>query len=271
MEEVKIDPLSYVAIPIEMRFSETNTCLATGTGFIYNSKEKSYFITNWHNVTGIHPDTEQRLSDHAGIPDTIVLTLQFSRKPMQWKQFQINLYEDKNLEKPGWFVHPKHGKKIDVVALELEIPEQFDGILRPINKIPFADFTPRVADEIYILGFPIGMKGGGSLPIWKRGSIATEPDISYDGLPKLLVDTASISGMSGSPVIWRRNGLHHRGTKLANDSLFGEIQGFVGVYSGRVPRKSKNDAQLGIVWKSNVISEVINGGIHDKVSNFNLV
>ena len=54
---------------------------------------------------------------------------------------------------------------------------------------------------MFVLGYPKGISGGRGFPIWKRASIATEPDIQHDGLPKLLVDTATREGMSGAPVV----------------------------------------------------------------------
>ncbi|WP_298425217.1 hypothetical protein [uncultured Kordia sp.] len=166
----------------------------------------------------------------------------------------MNLYDN---DKADWFVHPVHKELVDVVVFEMETPDNFNGILRPINKIQFDDFNLRIADEVFILGFPYSITGGGSLPIWKRGSVATEPDIDYEDLPKVFIDTASKSGMSGSPVIFRRFGIHGvEDETLRVNSRIGEIRGFVGIYSGRITGKSEFDAQLGIVWKKEVIEEI---------------
>lgn len=59
----------------------------------------------------------------------------------------------------------------------------------------------RVATDVFVLGYPKGISGGGEFPIWKRASIATEPDIQLGTLPKMLVDTATREGMLGAPVI----------------------------------------------------------------------
>jgi hypothetical protein len=34
--------------------------------------------------------------------------------------------------------------------------------------------------EVFILGFPLGLASQGVLPIWKRGSIASEPLVAID-------------------------------------------------------------------------------------------
>jgi hypothetical protein len=266
VKKFNFDQISYTSIPITMHFSETEQKLASGTAFIYEFEEKFYLITNWHNVTGLNPITKKYLGKHCGIPDVLNFKLQTQKEPIiKWETFTMNLY---NENKANWFIHPVHKEFVDVVALEIEIPDNFNGVLRPINKIQFDDFNLRVADEVFILGFPYSITGGGSLPIWKRGSVATEPDIDYEDLPKFFIDTASKSGMSGSPVIFRRFGIHgaEDGT-LRFNSRIGEIRGFVGIYSGRITGESEFDAQLGIVWKKEVIEEIIKGKIKDEKKN----
>jgi hypothetical protein len=247
-----------------MYFDETRQKLASATGFVYERKEKLYLITNWHNVTGINPITKKHISNHGGIPDVMVLTLLKQIKPhIEWDNFAFNLYDEDG--KADWLVHPVHKELVDVVAIELEFDKDFKGIFKPINKLKFDKFDLEVSDDIFILGFPYGLNGGGYFPIWKRGSVATEPDINYEGLPKILVDTASRTGMSGSPVIFKRDGIHGaEDGKLKSDTVIGTIQDFVGIYSGRIPGETEFEAQLGIVWKKIVIDEIIDGNIKDE-------
>lgn len=261
MKKFNIDPLSYTTIPISMHFGETK--LANGTAFVYEFKKKYYLITNWHNVTGINPITKKPIGNNAGIPDAIEFYLLIQKEPfLKWGKFKLHLYEE---NKAKWFTHPTHKENVDVVAIELEIPNDFIGIIQPINNIKFDALKLEIADDIFILGYPYSFNGGGKFPIWKRGSVATEPDIDYENLPKIFVDTASKSGMSGSPVIFRRDGIHGAiNNILTADTILGEIQGFVGIYSGRITGDSDLDAQLGIVWKAEVIEEIIKGNMKDE-------
>jgi hypothetical protein len=65
--------------------------------------------------------------------------------------------------------------------------------------------------------------------------------------------------MSGAPVIAIRRGLTApQNAKSLGDSIFGTVETFLGVYSGRVGNDELG-AQLGIVWKASVISEIIDG------------
>ena len=197
-------------------------------------------------------------------------TLKCKKPYVQWDRLNTQLYFDKEeMKKPTWLVHPDFGERVDVVAIEIDMPLG-DKILY-LNEFDFDEYKPLIADDVYILGFPYGNRGGGNFPIWKKGSIATEPDIPLDGLPKMYVDTASREGMSGAPVIYRRwcfYGLKEG--KLVGESGIGEIQNFVGVYSGRIKNsldKDNLEAQLGVVWNASVIREIITGGRLDDIKN----
>jgi len=135
-------------------------------------------------------------------------------------------------------------------------------INHPLNCYPgFVDFQVAVGDDAYVLGFPLGLDGGPRLPIWKRGSIATEPHYDLDGLPKILIDTATRPGMSGAPAIAVRRGLAApHGTGSLADTIFGTTEKFLGVYSGRVGADALG-AQLGIIWKASVVDEIVRDGV----------
>lgn len=59
----------------------------------------------------------------------------------------------------------------------------------------------RVATEVFMLGYPKGLTLQGSIPVWKPGSIASEPLFAIlDGAPAFFVDALTRDGMSGAPV-----------------------------------------------------------------------
>ena len=161
--------------------------------------------------------------------------------------------------KPLWFVHPKHGPAVDVVALPLSSALLERYRLFPINDVKFDDgVSPEVADDVFVVGYPFSEITYVQMPIWKRGSIASEPDIDLDQVPKLYIDTATRPGLSGSPVILQRVGVHGLGPngQVLIESSFGRVRSFLGVYSGRVG-KGELMAQLGIVWKAKVVEEIV--------------
>jgi len=258
-QHLKPDWLSLTSVPIRLLFSETNTLMATATGFFYEFEEKRYFITNWHNVTGRNAITREPISSHGGSPDVMELGLLTSLSPIEFSTFRLPLYDNK--KRTGWLVHPIHKEKVDVVALPVSFPKDFVGLANPINKAPLRNDRMEVSDDVFIIGFPLNIYGGALFPIWKRGSVATEPDVDLDGLPKFLIDTATRQGMSGSPVVMRKKGVH---IYEQNDDkvTIGLSQNLVGIYSGRIHSNSALDAQLGIVWKARVIEEIIRGNCH---------
>ncbi|MFM7896960.1 MAG: serine protease [Flavobacterium sp.] len=258
MKIINANTLSFTTIPVELKFKETGKTLFTGTAFIYKYNSKFFLITNWHIVTGLKPKDKTPISDHGGIPDQMIISFLVSKNPVLYSYYPFDLY-DQNISE--WLIHPTLGENIDVVAIELEFDSEFEGIIRPINDNKFDEnYEPEIGDDVFVLGYPYSLSGGGNFPIWKRGSIATEPDIDYEQQPKFYIDTASRPGMSGSPVIFRRIGVHgNENGQITDNTKIGEIRNFVGIYSGRVIGETNFDAQLGIVWKKRVIEEIING------------
>lgn len=260
--KVSLDKLSYVAIPLKI-LSQADIELSTCTGFVYQKNSKNYLITNWHCFTGKNPETKQPLKGDFVLLAKVQVPFHKTKEPcITWEKHSFDLID--NETNPRWLVHPKYKEKVDVIALEIKVPE---GIfIYPINQQDFENFDPRIADDVFILGFPYNFKGGGNFPIWKRASIATEPGIDYNLKPQFLVDTASREGMSGAPVIFRRDGIHGLINGMPkDDTIFGEIQNFIGVYSGRYTGDTEFDAQLGIVWKKSVIDEIISGNVIDTI------
>jgi len=292
----RIDMLSYVALRMYMYFD--NEKIAVGTAFIYLYDEKPYLITNWHNISGREPSNLIPKHSQCALPKKIsievpLVSLNQETYSITWKEHPVSLYRD-NGDTPTesvWYEHPQHGYNVDVVAIPLD-----DEIFSPLKSIHYISDTqtnviPRetaicaVNDpyirlqkvlllpslDVFVLGFPIGMSGGEGFPVWKRGSIASEPDLNIDNLPKLLIDTATRKGMSGAPVF-----VQQRGDWLSEErDMFGNPkkgQGlgrrFIGIYSGRVGC-GEFQAQLGIVWKASVIEEIIRSSTKGK-SSFDL-
>lgn len=253
MSTITIDPYSAATTPLVMYFRDK--LLATATGFFWTIDDSVYLITNWHNLSGKDPKTLQPLESHGGLPDRVAFRTYVNGDPNRPKGYSADLARDGT---PKWLVHPEYDHKVDVVCMRIPIPPN-DAIA--INQFPSKNLSTRVGEDVFVLGYPLGISAN-NLPIWKRGSIASESDCDLMGLPMLLVDTATLQGMSGSPVIRREFS-----GRLADGSVVigaANLTKFVGVYSGRFLVRSKDDPGLGIVWKSTVIEEVIRGGRYAK-------
>lgn len=260
MPTITPDPISLTTHHLHLCFRETDRVLSSATGFVYERSNTPYLITNWHNVTGRNPATGECLSETLAVPDMVSTLFRTSDQPASCLREHLPLYSDSSLQKPVWYEHPKHGRSVDVVAVPLPTKLQSKYRLFPINKVEFdSQFKEKVADDAFVIGYPFSEITYLQLPVWKRASIATEPDVNLNQLPKFLVDTATRPGLSGSPVVMQRVGIHGmKGGTLTGQEIFGTIRKFVGIYSGRLGADEAK-AQLGIVWKATVIDEIIDG------------
>jgi hypothetical protein len=254
----KIDPFSLTTVPIDVLAN--GQLLGNATGFIWKEKEQHYLITNWHVVTGRNAETD--VLEAIVRPDTLRLlfntrVMDFGKQPWDVK------IRDEN-DEPLWYTHPVRGRRSDVVALPLAISANDPDVnMYPINTIRSdADLAVRIGMDVFILGYPFGSPPPG-FPVWKRGSIASEPELTRMGTGYMLVDTASRPGMSGAPVIRRSWAFH----LLENDAISADSfaqSKFIGIYSGRLHTSDKTDAQLGMVWPVDNIEEIIWGKKRDE-------
>lgn len=256
------DPISLTTHHIHLCFRPTDAVLSSGTAFAYVKNGAYFLVTNWHNVAGRSPVDGKCLSKTLAVPDMLSTLFRAKDDLRLCTREHLPLYFDEGMQKPSWYVHPVQGQKVDVVAIPLSERVASTYRLLPINEIKFdSAFKTEVADDAFVIGYPFSDTPAAQLPIWKRASIASEPDVNIDGLPKFLIDTATRSGLSGSPVVMQRVGLHGAsGGKLTGTEILGRIRNFIGVYSGRIGA-DETKAQLGIVWKANVIEEIIDGKV----------
>lgn len=253
----KTDPFSQAPLFIKMRFGETE--LATGTAFFYRRSGILYLVSNWHNFSGRNPASREPMSSHAGVPDNVLCYVCLNQTYISREWFSIALNDEVG---PNWLEHSIHGSEVDIGVLPVQLPDRFRAIV--LNELPFTSMRMSVSQDLFVLGYPLDLLDLHGLPIWKRASVATEPGTSS---PRFLVDTATRSGMSGSPVILRYRGFYKNDLSSAvpqNEDWFGEGDMFVGVYSGRLG-KSELEAQLGIVWKAYLIDEIIDAGVRAKL------
>ena len=239
------------------RYSDnTETGRSNCSGFLWRYDGRAFLITNWHCVSGINPDNGQTLGSfcpsHAEVHYKAYLP-----NPAQQDTFLslrkfvvITLLPDEF--DPLWIEHPL-GHTIDIVAFPLDIVEFEEEKVLCLNDIGHsAWWQPSVASDCFVTGFPEGLFGEMETPIWKRGSIATEPDFDHAGLPLVLIDSLTNPGLSGSPVIAQSNEIFRNDVP---DQTIGPWRSILGVYSGRIGDVGLG-LQLGRVWKRRAIDEL---------------
>ncbi len=114
-----------------------------------------------------------------------------------------------------------------------------------------------VGGEVFILGYPLGLSNQGVMPVWKRGSVASEPWYNIVGnAPVFYVDATTRAGMSGSPVL-------AVGAKIisSNGNVVAELSArhpwLLGVYAGRDgSMPDELDMALGRVWKHDLLNSI---------------
>lgn len=238
---------SVQSLLIEMRAK--GTALSLGTAFVVNGKHGPALVTNWHNLAGRNPETKQPMSPTGAVPDEIRIVHNKLNALGNWIPVTESLFSN---GKPRWSEHPKHGEKVDVVALPLSDTTEVHLYPHDLSGGPKVRVGP--AEPVSVIGFPFGIQAGGSLAVRATGFLASEPDIDFRDLPLMLVDCRTREGQSGSAVIAYRAGGAVSMEDGSTAIMSGPAQRFLGCYSGRINKES----DLGLVWKASAVQEVVN-------------
>ena len=229
------------------------------TGFFWRSAGTPFLITCRHCVTGVDGN-----NNNVGDSEFRPTHLQtYFRTPGKKEDDGATFYDNQAIEfilwqkgVPKWQEHPD-GATVDLAALEYS---NACHEVHCVNDKEQPSFRTDAGSDCFIVGYPEGLGGSEGTPIWKRGSIASEPELKLNGQDCFLVDSATRSGMSGSPVFAKLmgdfgpEGVPHSPNE--NLKLFGFWTKFLGVYSGR---NGVDDYgfQLGRVWKGDLIAETV--------------
>jgi hypothetical protein len=251
---IELNQFSLATIPLEQYFNDTR--LGQGTGFVWKQREQYYPVTNWHVLSMRDFFIKNNLSPNGGRPNVLRTLFNIKTGSFAKERWDIEIRDDD--DNPLWLVHPR--KPVDVAVLPLSPPPE--GVaLYPLNDLANTPLRIKIGMEVFILGYPFEIKLP-AFPVWKRGSIASEPDLVRFVEDYILVDTASRPGMSGAPVIRqsRTNHLLETGGVLTSSNT---LTKFIGVYSGRLPTDHPHEAQIGLVWDGSLIDEIILGNVRD--------
>lgn len=279
--------VSNSVVHLTMRFNET--VLSVGTGVIYHTDNQYFIVTAWHNLSGLHSETLNNLSKKGGRPNNVVVSIavSYSKLGVIRQSVTLPLTDE---EKSLYYIHPKNWPRIDVGVIPFDPSAEHTSELylstgetkkvRMCLLTPMADgtkaeicpvqkyFVPdenlinrwletvEVTEELFIPGYPHNIHDYYSQPVWKRATIASSVRLGWNREPKFLVDSASKSGMSGSPVLY----YSPSGTVkiLGSSYMFGQdVAILAGIYVGRLGVEGDTDPQVGTVWKQSVIDEII--------------
>jgi hypothetical protein len=265
---IKVDHISLSTTPIFL--SKENNIVSQGTGFFYVHQNEAlqilYLITNYHVLSGSSP-----IESKPPIGDSIYFQLHLSEvESGKVKTVKYPLYA-KN-RKPIW-VKSLSYPDADLAVIPL-LPSLYKDCKIYCISAEWAkgDIRLRPATSITLVGYPYGFYDKeNALPIWKTGSIASEPDVNFNGKPLFLIDVSAFPGMSGSPVFAISYGTYETET---GPTKVGGIQKFLGIYASmqmigkkkyleeitqeaRIGIVDSESLEIGNVWKADLILETV--------------
>lgn len=257
---------------------------AWGSAFLYKIDGNLFIVTARHNVTGRHWQTGGWLGRFATAPTHMRFGL-LPKPPteqgwpiaispgtgqgaldMKLPAYLVPLIDEH--WKPRWLQHPQLGADMDVAVIPFA-DTHGEALLnawepRAANTNPQRIQWPTLSagQDVFIIGHPLGLTSGPLLPLWMRGTIASEPSMGHHvddkSLPLMLIDARTRKGSSGSVVIRHQpDGTlckKHDGTPGITIGTHSEI---LGVYSVR----THSDSDLGYVWRIDEVDEICRNGI----------
>ena len=283
-----IHPLSRATTYIETYYIDAATrehhWRSYATGFFLKAPDSVYLVTNWHVVTGLDPAIPTKIGKPA--PTYMKISVVSNNGPYL-TELTVPLY-DQDM-KPIWKEHPS-GSEVDVVLYPLDSSVEKHYQLVDIRAaVGDNEIEETVAKDVFILGYPFnklemkesfGKETAYFLPVWKRGSIATEPGVRLSGRI-LLIDSLSRAGMSGAPVVVAQEETLARVTPETAAALKQFEQGkmgaldalgmfdlknspmvrekrfrLLGVYSGVVGNTRLQEIALGKCWHVDTLKEL---------------
>lgn len=252
-----LDQFTLTTVPLEQYFDDTP--LGQGTGFMWKIRDQYYLVTNWHVLSMCDFFTRANLRKDAGRPNILRTLFNIKTASFDKQRWDIKIRDDE--DKPLWLVHPARRADIAVLPIPFKLDELIIA-LYPLNVLANAALRIEIGMEVFILGYPFKIEPP-AYPVWKRGSIASEPQLTRLTTDYMLVDTTSRPGMSGAPVI-RRSWTNHMVDPGVVALVDTPLNKFIGVYSGRIPTDHPHEAQVGLVWDGSLIDEIIAGNMRDQ-------
>lgn len=249
---------------------ETDTAQGVGAGtafiFSYTWDDKNFLclVTNKHVVKG-------------AINGRFFFTLRDGEQPLIGQRFDVHVdsFEGR------WHGHPN--PEIDVSILPLmPILQEIERTGKQVyfraithDLIPTAEQSSGLdaIEEVVFIGYPNGIFDTRNLmPIARRGTTATHPQIDYEGKPIFLIDASVFPGSSGSPVlIANLGGYSNRGGFVVGSRIhflgiiarvaIREEQGkidFISVPTAQIPiLRTQQMLDLGIVYKAHTVVDTV--------------
>lgn len=234
------------AATCKLRMSRGTNVLSSATGFMVSDGDAYYLVTALHNFTGRHFFTGACLDqDRLATPDCFELTCTVTRGEGQaksWTVPKIELFDPETQQPFYYFDTTSNGADIAVVEIK---PQQNDWQIVSLTDAPQHNWDVSCGGDAFALGYASALDVSGTC-IWKKVSIASEPDLAVQNRKLTLIDGLTFSGMSGGPVfIKQSNGSVASGNW---EQVTGTPIHILGVYGGRYETDAEKSGMLGYYW-----------------------
>ena len=264
-----VEHVSLITTPIILLKKEK--VISRGTGFYYiledSDKHIVFLVTNYHVLTGNSPSSSEP-------PKGDNIKFYFHKDPNNpgdVKEIRIPLYTKENNK---IWISSSDYPDADVAAIPMSSAFTKGVSIYGISeKWTESNLKIRPSSTITLTGYPYGFFDTKNwLPIWKTGTIATEPNYDFEGKPLMLIDISAFPGMSGSPAFAIANGAYQT---IKGPTTFGQVRMFLGIYASMqmvteakyLEELAQKDSEKGIkissslelghIWKSSLIVNMI--------------
>jgi hypothetical protein len=266
---MKVDHISISTTPINLL--KGNDLVSQGSGFYYvrfdGDQQILFLITNYHVLTGSSPsENKPPLGDR--------ITFQFHQSDEETgnvKTVMMPLFTKHG--KPVW-ISSTTVPEVDLAVIPI-VPTAYQGckVYGIASHWANPQMKIRPTTPVTLIGYPYGFYDTkNALPIWKTGTVASEPEIDFDGKPLVLIDVSAFPGMSGAPAFAISSGMYelHDGNAVAP----GMVRQFLGIYASmqmvgkhkfleQIPHglalsiRDSESLQIGNIWKAKLILETV--------------
>ena len=192
-----LEQLCYSTVRIECENGYSPTSTGTGFFFSYEAADKEpvlAIITNKHVLQGM---TTGRFIMTAATEDG---------QPINTLHYPITV---SGIQR---YIRPHPAADVDLCALPVApvLKAAAAQGIRLFYRSLNSRFVPtpgqladlQVLEDILMIGYPNGIwDKHNNMPILRRGSTATHPNLDYEGRKEFLIDAACFPGSSGSPVL----------------------------------------------------------------------
>lgn len=260
-ESISVSPFSRAAVqvnPVRIDQDGKEIARSSASGFFWNEGGKLLLFTNYHVISGVNTITNMHLAHWVPNACDIGFFAE-SRWPSEENpdryallRYTARIEFDDCALTDTWHVHSR-GKAVDLAAMHIawQNPE-----IEPVClnlTMQAGEFDGDAGEDVFVIGYPEGQKFERGLPLWKRGSIATDPHLDQKGLPQYYIDSIGNSGLSGSFVLLKKEMSLIGGAAGRTRSQYA----FAGVYAGRLGENGI-ESQVGRIFKVGAVEDIVN-------------